>query len=271
MFLDRIGRIIRSSSLDSTLTPLVVGTICTHLVDPSVRTFVLNALKLIPSTLIELLQHTLLPDEGFYAADVGAYVGFWTCLSSRLVGTSGRVYGFEPDTRNFNVMKRVVRLWGLTNVRLSNIALSDADGFSTLYVSPTHPTTHSLMLKDSNAIPRRVLVRRLDTLVEEGFITKLDLIKIDVEGAELRVLQGSRKAIHLFKPLFIVDVNHYNGELEDVVKFFTQYDYAIEPIDQLSRPRSVVAYPVAMREEVARLKVKTRRLSRLIYGVRPSY
>lgn len=144
MFLDRFGRIIRLSSLNTSLTPLVVGSVCTYLTNPFVRTFVL---KFIPSTLVELLQHTLLPNKGFHVADVGAYVGFWTRLSSRLVGCQGRVYGFEPDIRNFCVIKRVAKLCKLTNVQLLNIALGDTDGFSTLYVSPTHPATHSMIPK----------------------------------------------------------------------------------------------------------------------------
>jgi len=71
---------------------------------------------------------------------------------------------------------------------------------------------------------------KLDSLVKRGLIKHLDLIKLDVEGAELAVLKGVDTAISMFKPIFSIDVNHYPEEYNDVILFLRSFDYICSPL-----------------------------------------
>jgi len=77
---------------------------------------------------------------------------------------------------------------------------------------------HSTVLK-RGAKKIKVLSMQLDTFVKRYVIDRLDLIKIDVEGAELKVLRGCKNTIKKFNPIFSIDVNHYEGEFEDIERF----------------------------------------------------
>ena len=81
---------------------------------------------------------------------------------------------------------------------------------------------HSIVLK-RGAEKIKVPSMRLDTFARRYSIDRLDLIRIDVEGAELKVLRGCKNTIKKFNPIFSIDVNHYEGEFEDIERSLNQY------------------------------------------------
>lgn len=209
----------------------------------------------------EILSGTaLFPEEGFHVVDVGAYRGWYTTLSSKMVGQRGLVYSFEPEPSNFKILSRVALLNGLKNTHLFRLALSDKDGFEFLYLSE-HPSMHSIVLRRG---AKRISVPcvKLDTIVKLMKVPKLDLIKIDVEGAELKVLKGCKKSIREFNPIFSIDVNHYNGEFEEVRAFMQDFNYKIYPLfGEANKPYSIVAYPSCKEDLVKHLINRTKELS----------
>lgn len=208
----------------------------------------------------EILEGTaIFPTEGFHVIDVGAYRGYYTAISSVLVGPKGYVYSFEPEPRNFSMLRCVVSVNRLNNVVLLPFALSDRDGYEHLYISE-HPSMHSIVLRRSSKA-LQVKSYRLDTLVPK-VIKHVDLIKIDVEGAEMKVLKGSMNTIDKFKPILSIDVNHYEGEFEEVRSFLKAIGYKLSPLSgNVDKPYSIVAYHPS-RETLARgLIIKTKMLS----------
>jgi len=117
----------------------------------------------------------------------------------------------------------------LRNVTPFRLALSDKDGLETLHVTPKHPTMHSIVMKRGNE-SINIPARELDTLVKTGEIPRLDLIKIDVEGAELKVLKGASTTLKRIKPVLSIEVNHYEDELEDVKNFIEKRGYKINSL-----------------------------------------
>jgi FkbM family methyltransferase len=202
----------------------------------------------------------LFPEEDFFVADVGAYCGWYTFIASKLVGPKGHVYSFEPEPTNFLRLSKVILYSDLRNVSPFMIALGDNDGFENLHISDS-PSMHSITLERSKRIIK-VPSRQLDSLVKAGDVSKLDLIKIDVEGAELKVLRGCRAVIEKFNPIFSIDVNHYDEEFKEINTFMNGVGYEIDPlIGGTGRPYSIVAYPSSKKDLVARLIDKTRKLS----------
>jgi hypothetical protein len=130
-----------------------------------------------------------------------------------------------------------VRMSKLNNVTLFRLALGDKDSIATLYLSK-HPSMHSTVLKRGYKQGAK-----LDSLVKRGLIKHLDLIKLDVEGAELVVLKGADTAISMFKPIFSIDVNHYPEEYDDVILVLRSFDYICSPLHKYDdKPYSLACY-----------------------------
>jgi len=158
----------------------------------------------------------LKPEKGDVVIDAGAHYGFYTIRASRMVGEKGMVLAFEPHPKNYNRLIMNLRLNKVTNVKAFNAALGDRDGITKLYEGPT-PGTHSIIFKAGN--PINVKISRLDTVVNELGLEKLDLIKIDAEGAELKILKGALNTIRKYGPRLTIAAYHMPDEAERIAKW----------------------------------------------------
>jgi FkbM family methyltransferase len=134
--------------------------------------------------------------------DVGANWGLYSLLISRAVGPSGKVYAFEPVPEIFARLKEHIALNNATNVIPVPIALSDEKGTAKMSVKEGES---SLFRRVSDEFVE-VQVERLDDFVEREKIERVDAIKIDVEGAELKVIRGADKTIRRDKPILMVEI-----------------------------------------------------------------
>src|SRR6185436_73774 len=128
---------------------------------------------------------------GDVVLDIGAAVGYYTLLSAKLVGSSGRVVSFEPDSTNLQFLRSHVEQNRLEQVTILPIALANETG-TARFGGGTGTGTGRLC---ENGVDQ-VAVRRLDDVAAE-----LDLrpqhLKIDVEGAEMAVLRGGEQTIKI--------------------------------------------------------------------------
>jgi FkbM family methyltransferase len=143
----------------------------------------------------QCLKRLLRP--GMTVVDVGANVGYYTWLASRLVGPAGRVLSFEPGPYAFERLQRVIAENSIRNVEACQIALSDHGGRATLYVPQKEEGNYNPSLTpylpDMTAVD--VAVDRLDTLLDRFNVGTVDLMKVDVEGHELNVFRGASLAV----------------------------------------------------------------------------
>ena len=139
-----------------------------------------------------LIGHIL--SEGDVFIDVGAYVDAWHSLvASKMVGGHGKVYIFEPIF--YRRLENNLKINKLHNVTLNKVAVSDKNGYSFLYKNNEASSLISHQIK--NHLPKiKVKTTKLDTYVSQNKIKKIKLIKIDVEGAEMKVLKGSKKILN---------------------------------------------------------------------------
>jgi len=129
--------------------------------------------------------------KGMTVLDIGAHIGYYTLLAANLVGENGRVFAFEPYPHNFAVLEKNVTINGYKNVVLIQKAVSDKCGHINLFLSE-YGTLHSL----SNQVGKKSIVVEAVTLDEFlGKDCKVDVIKVDVEGAEMLVLLGADRLI----------------------------------------------------------------------------
>lgn len=128
--------------------------------------------------------------------DIGANVGFYTLLAATLGGASGRVVAFEPAPRNLQYLKRHLRLNRVTNVTVVEAAVADQKGTASFDEGPVHSEGR---LADCGRL--RVDVVTVDDLVNGEKLPAPDCLKIDVEGAEFRVLQGAAQTLAARHPI----------------------------------------------------------------------
>ncbi|AEM38544.1 methyltransferase FkbM family [Pyrolobus fumarii 1A] len=130
--------------------------------------------------------------NGYVVVDVGAHFGFYTLIAAAKVGKSGLVMAFEPSKTNFRVLRVNILANRLTNVKLYKVALADENGRAVLGVPRGRLSgENTLAVNPSQAEQLEVVeVRRFDEIAEEEGISKVDVVKIDVEGAEYKVLKG---------------------------------------------------------------------------------
>jgi FkbM family methyltransferase len=181
----------------------------------------------------EALAELIKPGQTVY--DVGANIGFFTILCSRLVGPQGKVYAFEPIPQNLATLRHNVALNDLANVTIVEQALSSSTGTAEMFVSPWS-AFHSLNVegatKQDNHGPQtgQITVRTvtLDEFVQGEGARVPDLVKIDVEGAELIVVAGMRETLRSVKPLLLCELHDTNL---DYGEFIDSIDYRVRVID----------------------------------------
>jgi FkbM family methyltransferase len=155
--------------------------------------------------------------------DVGAHVGYYTLLSSVLVGPAGRVFAFEPNPANQRFLKRHAAVNGCANVTVVESAVSDATGTARFDFGSGSGTGH---LAEGGAIEVRTVT--LDEFCgREGL--KPDAVKIDVEGAEAGVLRGGEATITSARP--VVFLSTHGAEVHRrCLAWLRERGYALSPI-----------------------------------------
>jgi FkbM family methyltransferase len=140
---------------------------------------------------------------GTTVIDVGANMGFFTVRFARWVGPAGRVIAVEPETENLRLLRHRLEKSGLTaNVDVIEGVAAEEPGMLRLAINPFHPADHRIGTKG-----RPVRAWAIDELVSARGWPAVSLIKIDVQGAEVRVLRGARTTIARFHPRLFVEVD----------------------------------------------------------------
>jgi FkbM family methyltransferase len=139
---------------------------------------------------------------GMVVLDIGANVGLMARVFARSVGKQGKVIAFEPDPQTMIFLRHNIR--SLSQVELSTTALSDENTVAKLHLNPRSGTSNSLIANQAAFDSVDVTCTTLDTFLTGRPLLKPDFIKIDVEGAELKVFAGMKETLARFPQLRIV-------------------------------------------------------------------
>jgi len=144
--------------------------------------------------------------DGGVMYDIGANVGYYAPLSSRLVGTVGHVYAFEPSPRNLEYLKQHVLMNDMQNVTVYDVGVSDSPGEASfdLGVNPAsgHLQTDHATAPSGKTVKVRLV--SLDDMLSRQVIRPPDWIKIDVEGGEEQVLSGMTACMAKHRPIILL-------------------------------------------------------------------
>lgn len=142
---------------------------------------------------------------GDVVVDVGANIGYYTVLLADKVGKAGKVYAFEPDKVNFEILKKNVEVNNLKNVVVVNAGIGSKSGKKILYKSKNNLGDHKLFNDQfliSNVKKETVKIIKMDDYLEG---VKVNLIKIDTQGWEPEVIEGAKNIISKNKPVIFLE------------------------------------------------------------------
>ena len=154
----------------------------------------------------QFLNRILTP--GMTVLDIGAHAGLYTILASKRVGPSGRVLSFEPSARERRRLKRHVSLNCCRNVSVIDFAIGEHEGQADLFIVEGRETGCNSLRRARGFAGHsvRVRVRCLDDCYHEGMFSSVDVIKMDVQGAEELVLRGAWDIVRSARPIVIFEV-----------------------------------------------------------------
>lgn len=173
--------------------------------------------------------------EGDVFFDVGANVGYYTVLSSRLVGKSGLVVAFEPVARNLAHLYNHVELNNSENVKIIPSACSDEISLAAFSAGPNNAMGHLTGENNSNDQTRARNLMLVPTVTLDAVVERLGVVptvlKIDVEGAELSVLRGASGKILPGKPKIFLSLHSEKLKI-DCLEYLEKFGYRFEPLGE---------------------------------------
>lgn len=179
-------------------------------------------------------------NKGDVFVDIGANLGYYTRIGSKIVGSEGAVLAFEPMPAAIRLLKMNVA--DLSNVTIFPIALSERKGEATFYVRK-HGNLSSLA-PDPLSGTVRVDVSLLDEVLWN--YDKVDFIKIDVEGFEKEVLLGAKKTLSVHHPIVYFELEQCfaterDFSLSTFELFFREFNYTLRWINHSGTGSTLVS------------------------------
>lgn len=194
------------------------------------------AFGMFENTEIELFRKTLRP--GMTVIDIGANIGLYTIIAARLVGPTGRIFAYEPEDENFEILKKNIAINNLSNVTPIKIALADMIGETQLYLDDNNKGHHSFAQNIQSKKIIRIQTDTLDNSLQSHKISKADIIKMDIEGAEGLALRGMEKTIAqnpkliMFTEFYPEIINRVGGTPSSFITDLITAGFSLSSIDE---------------------------------------
>lgn len=178
--------------------------------------------------------------NGAVVIDCGANQGIYACALGALVGPNGRVYAFEPQVYAVEALLQNIRLNGFPQVSVDQAAISNDNGTALLDLS-SGPVCASILKNAGRTKMISVPTLSLTSFAERVDLRRLDLIKMDIEGAEYDALVGASAIIARFKPTIVLEAAPKDISIpvekrwDAIVKLLTSYGYAMYRFNDAGR------------------------------------
>ncbi len=173
------------------------------------------AFGLFEKTEVAIFQKTLKP--AMNVLDIGANIGYYTVIAGKLIGPTGKVFAFEPEKTNATILKKNLAINKLSNVVVEEQAVSDTVGERTFFLAENNKGAHAFV---NNRNTNEKIIVKTDTVdhaLSKYGSPKIDIIKMDIEGAEVLALEGMLQTIAC-NPELIIFTEFYPKALNRLEK-----------------------------------------------------
>ena len=168
--------------------------------------------------------------------DVGAHIGYYSLKAAAMVGPNGHVISIEPNPQTLPKLRANIQASDARAVSVWPVACADSESTLQLYAAPESNTGESSLSKENASQEGAATAgifrtgRPLDAIVKEAKLDHVDVIKIDVEGAEFAVLKGAAKTLDDFRPVLIIELvqnqlKAMGTSVEEVTGFLASHGY----------------------------------------------
>lgn len=154
--------------------------------------------------------------------DAGAHIGYMTLVMARASGQHGRVYAFEPGEANCSLLRENLALNGIANVVVVAAFVADRDGAAHLLRGPSSYEHRLAEGGGGDEIASVTLDRQLADV-------KVDFVKLDVEGADARAVEGMRRILARDRPIVLIE--DHGPPTDDAKAILASHGYAFRPVD----------------------------------------
>jgi FkbM family methyltransferase len=184
------------------------------------------------ATTVNGLRSVVSPGDS--VIDVGANIGFFTLRFGQWITQGAKVFALEPEPVNFSRLKRNISRAKLDDrVEALCVAVSESSGEVLLVVDPVHPGNHKL---GETGIPVQSI--SIDALLAQNDWPRVALIKIDVQGAERRVIAGATETLRRFHPALFVELDR-DSNADDLLQQIIDLGYSPYVLRKSSPPLSI--------------------------------
>lgn len=167
--------------------------------------------------------------------DVGAHFGYFTLLAAHLVGDGGKVAALEPSPNNFELLKMNTN--ATKNIQIYPLAASEQKEVITFYEFPTAYSEYNTLnaaqfenedwFKQQQPKPIEVQATTLDAFFQTTNLHP-NIIKMDIEGAEIKALKGMRHSLTFAKPNIVIEFSLLNqAEHQEAVNYLQKFGYSV--------------------------------------------
>jgi FkbM family methyltransferase len=182
----------------------------------------------------DIIEH-FTPKQGDIVVDIGAHMGRYTIISSKRVGTNGKVVAIEAHPGNFEMLNRNIKLNQLTNVIPLNYAVYSKETKVKLYLPEQESgyTIYNTIMSDRAGTEDKfveVNANTVDYLLKLNQIREeqVNWIKVDVEGAEFEVLKGATNVLSKSRDIALLIEIHGLDNYGPILNFLSLYNFKIE-------------------------------------------
>ena len=182
--------------------------------------------------------------RGMTVLDIGANVGLYTVIAAKLVGEEGMVASFEPEAQNFEILQKNILDNGFKNVQPARVAVANKEGELALYLSKGNKGKHSIYRPSDTEGEEIVKTIVLDEWLEQHSIGKVDVIKIDIQGAEPLAFSGMKKTLST-KPALLMEydpksIRESGHNPIEMLEMLLSHGYALYSIEEGTKSKKII-------------------------------
>ena len=160
--------------------------------------------------------------------DVGANVGWYSSLLSEIVGSHGKVYGFEPSAKAFSLVEKTAESY--SQLEVNQLALSDFEGEANLHIaSDGGQSSLQTPLYNTTVATQKCRVTTLDSFLETKGNPNVNFVKCDAEGAELSIVKGASRLLGSENPpIWMIEIltpmmEAFGHSPEELFQYFEKF------------------------------------------------
>ena len=172
----------------------------------------------------QIVRETL--QKGMTCLDIGANIGYYVTLESKVIGDQGRILAIEPSPLNFEFLKRNVELQNRKNIEVFNFAAGDKNGQINFVMDENESNSGRVISDDKlstwSGPVTKLPVKTIDSFLDEMKIDKIDFLRMDVEGYEYNIFQGMKNTIKKSKPIIQIEVHKSIMGIETTKKWLDE-------------------------------------------------